>query len=73
MSYSTYQPSGVVPTSAFPLAAGCIAATLALAAVYAWLTVRLPAILAFFVSFAFAFAMASAVKHVCVVAMVRNP
>jgi hypothetical protein len=73
MSYSIYQPSGKVPPSAFPLAAACIAASLPLAFLYAWLIVRLPGILNFLVCFAFAFAMASAVKRVCVVSMTRNP
>lgn len=73
MSYSLYQPSGVVPARAYPLAALCLALTLPLAGLYAWLIHRLPAALNVFAACAFSFAMAGSVKRLCVTAKVRNP
>lgn len=73
MSYPVYQPSGVVPTSAIPSAVACVAITVPIAGIYAWLILHLPGLLNFFVSFAFAFVMASLVKRVCAKSKVRNP
>ncbi|MGI4717183.1 MAG: hypothetical protein ACRYGO_23455 [Janthinobacterium lividum] len=73
MSYSCYQPSGAVPARAFLLAAPCFALACALSIPYAWLTLRLPGLLDFFLCFALAFALAGAVRAVCAVAKVRNP
>lgn len=73
MSYPVYQPSGIVPAGAILSAAASVAITVPLAGIYAWLILQLPAVLNFFVSFAFAFMLASLVKRVCVRSKVRNP
>ena len=73
MSYTTYQPSGVVPGKAYLRAAAAIAATLPLALLYAWLNVRLPAVVNVILAFGFALAMASFVKSACAKGHVRSP
>lgn len=72
MSYSLYEPSGRIPVATLPLAAACLALSLPLAVLYAWLAQKLPAVLHFFLTLAFAFLIAGAVKRVCAAAMVRN-
>ncbi|MCC2956215.1 hypothetical protein LK542_11375 [Massilia sp. IC2-477] len=73
MSYSVYQPSGVVPRSVMPPALGCFALTPPAAALYAWLIHLLPFFFNFFICFAFAFLLTHLVKRVCANARVRNP
>lgn len=72
MSYSLYRPSGRIPFAALPFTAVCLALSVPLAVVYARLQQLLPAVLDFFLAFAFTFSMASAVKWVCASAKVRN-
>jgi hypothetical protein len=73
MSYPIYQASGAVPLRTLPLAAACVAMTIPAAALYAWLSLRLPAVITLFASFAFAFVLAGAVKRLCAAGKVRNP
>ena len=73
MSYSLYRPSGVVPAGAYLLAAACLAASVPLGGLYAWLNLHLPAALGFVATCALAFALASLAKGVCGAAPVRSP
>lgn len=73
MTYSVYQPSGTVPGLAMPLAAVLLAASLPLAALYAWLGFHLPGILDLFICFTFAYVVGSLAKRVGAKAKVRNP
>lgn len=73
MTYSVYQPSGTVSRVAIPLAVVFLAASLPLAALYAWLSFQLPGILDLFICMTFAFVLGSFAKRVCAKAKVRNP
>jgi len=73
MSYTTYQPSGIVPPRAYLLAAVAIAITLPLAVLYAWLIVPAPAVVNIILAFVFALTMASLVKSACARGQVRSP
>lgn len=73
MSYTAYQPSGVVPSRAYLPAALAILVTLPLAVLYGWLIVRAPAVVNVVLAFAFALAMASFVKRACAKGHVRSP
>ncbi len=73
MSYTAYQPSGVVPSRAYLWAALAILVTLPLAVLYAWLIVHAPAVVNAVLALAFALAMASFVKRACAKCHVRSP
>jgi hypothetical protein len=72
MTSPYYRPSGLVSLTAVPVAILCGTAVLPAAFAYAWLTLRAPFVLNFFIAFGYSYLIGVVVKYVATLGKVRN-